>query len=182
MLCSISGAVPDITIPIPTIAHRLSLAKVSSDSDGSSSDGDGDDDGVGEGIPRLPGERSPALAVMRVDGGALRLYYESATDSYVARAYCDVHGPSCSKQRTLEASKRGRRAQGRPMGLLVSWLKAGMRPLVENEEDHKKARIRRRERVASRLEVEAYPDARPFLDKERDPWSDESDGEPKGQP
>ena len=69
---------------------------------------------------RLAGSRIRAELALEVPGGVLR-YYET-TKLFTATCANPAHG-RCVLSRTSEAGRR--KAQGRPLGLLMSWLARG---------------------------------------------------------
>ena len=145
-----------------------------------------DEDAVDEADPeplvRDPGDG--ALASVAVPGGYISMYRDIAKDELYVRAVCECgHGKNCRKARTLEISKRSKRAQGRPCGFLTAWLAAGMEPLVGDEYRHKwRTRLTRAERVHGRRVFEAAEGSEAILDRERDEDSADEDGEPLAEP
>ena len=108
-------------------SDRTSSADTSSSSDSSRSSFAGDESGLSDaddgngGGGVTPG--GPALVTLKYGGG--RLCYYPLTQHFVA--WCDmnehvdlVHGIACRRVRTAKAGKK--RAQGRPLGHLLSFL------------------------------------------------------------
>ena len=99
-----------------------SSSSTSSGSSTDSSDGEDEADEVveGEGVA-VP--RAPAIAehVFELEGGLGQIRYNVAQEVLIAR--CPVHGDNCRRRRAATLSPLPRlRGQGRPIGLLVSWL------------------------------------------------------------
>ena len=116
-------------------------------------------------------ERGNALQVLTVPGGTLSQYFnEKKQDLYVV-AKCDSgHGPkACRKQRTLleRKSSSGSLAQGRPLGVLLAWLKAGRIAGCNCTKDHGKCRIAREDRQEAREELKLLDGAAELLADER---------------
>lgn len=84
------------------------------------------------------------------------------------------HGAKCILSKTCNGSD-SKAAQGRPLGLISSWLMYGVE--CENKEQHKSYRPTRMERVVARLQFqEWYPEGFALLEeKERCPREDEDD-------
>ena len=166
-------------------AKRLPQANKSTDSSYDERDKESEDE---EDKPRKQREddpHDPAICVLPVPGGAIRIYFNEDTEELFAKAVCDCHG-ACTKQRTLLRSKRqGRRwrAAGRPIGLLVAWLRYGMDPAVGDAHSHKwDYVIDRNERKAGRAVAAETEGGDELLDMERSPRASESDGEPQEEP
>ena len=56
-------------------------------------------------------------------GARHSIRYDASSGQLVA--YCGIHGRSCRKQRTTNASRKA--GSGRPLGWLAAWLLAGHR-------------------------------------------------------
>ena len=120
--------------------------------------------------------RGPALEVQAVDGGVLRVYFNEATEDLYCVATCDCgHGRRCTMRRTLLPSKRqgGPKARGRPIGLLVAWLRAGKHASVTSRRRHKQVKMTRRDRQDARIYFESLPNAYDILEHERPQRPDE---------
>ena len=131
------------------------------------------------------GERHAHLALVACPGGTLKLYHDSANDSYSVVATCDCGHGVCQKRRTLEPSKPGgKRAQGRPLALLVAWLRQGVdRRDIVNARHHKFGiLVTHEDRKKARQALKEFDGIDAFLEKERDPWSEEEGSEPEGEP
>ena len=121
-----------------------------------------------------------ATLELEIDGGTLRYY--DATGSVVA--HCNRHGSHvCRMTRTVRASRHaGRKGQGRPLGLLLAWLRAAGDPEHDSAELHKSMEPPSFEdRLEARVLFEADPSAAEWLAIERVPRPDE-DVEPVAVP
>ena len=87
------------------------------------------------GLPRAPGI-AEEIFVLQNNQGSIHFNY---TGSFL-RAHCSVHGEKCVRQRTTRASEAMfRTGQGRPIGLLVSWLLRA--PEAETRTAHRDMRV-----------------------------------------
>jgi hypothetical protein len=134
---SVASWFSDVSISVssePHYDHSCAGSPCSSSSDSMAMLGDVSAD--------LPPHDGGALAKgtanfdMRVNGGMLRLYFDSKT----MVASCERHGARCRLTRKYipsaltNGSKLG---QGRPVGLLLAWLAAGLHPAVASKGDHR---------------------------------------------
>jgi hypothetical protein len=145
------------------------------------------------GVPPPPPPLPPPAAVAakakakgrlrrpRVEDPYPRLYHPSHPDSYVrlvetehnkdVKAFCGFH-PGCTMTRVLHKGRK--RGQGKPMGLLWSFLGTAAR--TDTKAEHQTLHMPTRdERFQARVDLEAIPGARPWLNAE-DP--DVCEGEP----
>ncbi|CAE7193763.1 unnamed protein product, partial [Symbiodinium sp. CCMP2456] len=98
-----------------------SSSSTSSSDSSSSPDSDGEDEAAER--QGAAGPRAPAIAehVFELEGGLGQIRYNVAQEVLIAR--CGVHGENCRRRRATTSSHLPRlRGQGRPIGLLVSWL------------------------------------------------------------
>ena len=133
----------------------------SSSSSSSSSDSDSSDEKSGIAIPR-------ALPVtefaMDIPGFGL-LRYNSTARFLRAHCQCAGHGKVCYRRRSVDANAQ-RPGQGRPIGLLISWMKSSSR--FDSQKEHVKASVSSREdRIAARLWFRNLPHASEFEKFER---------------
>ena len=88
-------------------------------------------------VPEPPAARFPGverMAAPRVDfgdgfGARHSIRYDASSGQLVA--YCGIHGRSCRKQRTTNASRKP--GSGRPLGWLAAWLLAGHQSASRDE-------------------------------------------------
>jgi len=159
---------------------------VQDSSSSSSDDEDGTEEEHGDGEEVEPPKRNVAighgaLGSVDVPGGTIRMYWDADVGQYYAVAVCDSH-TDCEKRRTFGASKRGKRAQGRPMGFLTAWLKRGMELSINTSFKHKwRCSLTREKRREARVVCGECVGAAALLREERPPWSDEEE-EPQGEP
>ena len=132
---------------------------------------DSGESGVEDVVLRRPGRSE---VVQQIPGvGELR-YNE---DGFI-RAHCPVHGKECRKQRatTVNASRPG---QGRPLGLLVSWLQKARSAASASE--HKKMPVCSLEdRRLARAFLYGVQGGRPFANEYE--HGKAADGEPERIP
>ena len=113
------------------------------------------------------------------------MYHDATKAEYYVRAVCACgHGNNCRKGRTLEASKRYKRSQGRPLGMLTAWLaKGAVDPLIADAFRHKwRTSVTRAERLEGRRVFGAAEGADAILEREREEDSADEDGEPIREP
>lgn len=110
---------------------------------------------------------------VKVPYGTLRLYMASNT----IVATCDRHGPRCRCNRKYTpAVKAGNPGQGRPIGLLCSWLQLSHAPLVDTKRKHTECALPAfPQRVEARASVQDVIGMAPFFLAERKPRIDEGD-------
>ena len=106
-----------------------------SDEDAAKEKDDADDIVPAEPEDRLRGKAE--CAFRRPDGGLLSVYTAAdGTRSLVAT--CPVHGTRCRKTLGLQAARtRGRRGQGRPLGMMLLWLDCASHPALDKEKHNK---------------------------------------------
>ena len=146
--------------------------------DDEESSSDDDDNDVPENQRAKWGRLCNEIAV---PGGTLKAYIN---DEGVMRcvAHCCSHGPKCKKERTFMESDIGRKAQGRPLGLLCALLARHSRPECSDHRSHKRRyKIPRRERCEARQHFEGVPGSDNLLQYEREQGGDE-ETEPWKQP
>lgn len=149
----------------------------------------GGDDAAGEAAPappvpavdRVP--RGVAELEVGVDGGYIR-YYGGPKPFMVA--HCIVHGErECRLTRTTAASEtRGRSGQGRPLGLLLSWLQCGCRGDMVDAKTHKGMRPWPTfdDRLRARQGFADVPESALWFAAEREQREDEPAEEPEKAP
>ncbi|CAE7262689.1 unnamed protein product [Symbiodinium microadriaticum] len=124
----------------------------------------------------VAGPRAPPLSehVFELEGGLGQIRYNVAQQQFIAR--CAVHGEDCRRRRTTAPSAASQRGgQGRPIGLLVSWL------MRAHEEDTAKDHVKMKpspldDRVAAREAFYAMDGGRLFAESyERE----QGEGEPE---
>ena len=113
--------------------------------------------------------------------GEIRYNKDSNTFMAVCRHPDHADTAECKKVRT--ANRPGRRVlsnpgQGRPVGLLLAWLKLG--ELCASADEHKQAidRVTKETRISARNEFKNLEGAAALLSKEREKDADE-DSEPE---
>ena len=136
----------------------------SSSSGSSSSEAESEDDNEDEGHARgLGGPRAPPVSehVFVLDDGLGQIRYNASQNQLIAR--CGVHGDECRRRRVTIPSELPRlRGQGRPIGLLVSWL---MRAHEDTSQGHVKMKPSPLgDRVAAREAFYAMEGGRVFAD------------------
>jgi len=149
---------------------KKSSSSDSSSSSSSSSDGASTDLGLevsdGDSDRKLPRERRVAMSEYTMAFGDHELHF-NLTGQYL-RAHCSLHGEGCRRQRTVNPSKFAfhNRGQGRPIGLLTSWLESASKFATRNE--HVKASSASlASRKESRNRFKGFKGARQFLTFER---------------
>ncbi len=146
----------------------------SSSSSDNSSDGASTDHGLdlsdGDRADRadrdLPRERRVAMSEYTMAFGDHELHFN--LNGQYLRAHCSQHGEGCRRQRTVKPSKFAfhNQGQGRPIGLLTSWLESASR--FETRNDHVKAGpVSFASRKESRNRFKSFRGAREFLKFER---------------
>ena len=130
----------------------------------------------------LPGSRSGGPRVPREDvigvGEFGEITFYSTTSILVATCRCPDHGPrACKKTKSTKESKvSGREGQGRPLGLLMAWLKTARHHADQHSHVHYgELELSRSQRKAAREEFFQLRGAARFRSYERDLRAGESD-------
>ena len=137
-----------------------------SDSSSSSSSSDSDDSSSDPQPNKLALPRAPAtteIAIEIVGYGFLR--YNSTSNFLRAHCHHPSHGKVCFRRRSVEANPH-RSGQGRPIGLLISWLKSGGN--YDSQKKHVAASVASYpHRAAARNWFHSLTNASEFESKER---------------
>ena len=127
-------------------------------------------------------DRNPALVVVPVDGGTIRVHLVEEKEQLFAKAVCDCGHRNCTLQRTMLPGKDGNpRARGRPIGHLLAWLAAGHDPHITSRKKHKRVKPDYQTRKDKRERFMMTEAAQELLELERAKWPNEGD-EPRGLP
>jgi hypothetical protein len=111
-------------------------------------------------VPKAKAELEAGVA-----GGVIRYYASSKT----MVASCAKHGTRCRMTRGCDPKTRIA-TSGRPLGLLCTWLKAGLSADCDTQAEHcgmHASLFVQDDRMAARLEVIGLPGVADLLDKER---------------
>ena len=118
--------------------------------------------------------------VFRLDAAVGELHF-SISGSFL-RAHCMRHGPACRRRRTItESDSAARQGQGRPVGLLVSWLLRADE--VATAREHVAMAVSPYEqRLAARSHFYSLPGGREFGDHRERPRRAGEEEEPTSIP
>ena len=131
-------------------------------------------------IPGARARRGTADALLDVPGGCVA--FHNSTNRFEARCGNNEHG-HCRFSRTCLASKKDVSSgplygQGRPLGLLCSWLALSLNH-GSKEEHHAAAKdINKAQRLSARTLLKQVPQCKSLLERER-PLRDGEESEPK---